>query len=199
MNRIVLFSVCGLALAGPTAAAAKDRPVSDHDHTITTTPLQLASPTVMLDYEKRVSERIGVSAGAGYGRYNSLWLRIANSAAEAAGGEYAIQQVAGSTGVHLYFRDFNRGWFSGLGLEYVRYTPRLESEGSETDTAESFSNIRIGPTLGYKIASKKGFTFSMEMGMGYSMVTGDTAGSIAPAISESGLRGLGNVKLGWSF
>ena len=121
MKRVGLFCVCGVAIAGPSAAVAKEVGVADHTHTVTTVPLKLASPQCMLDYEKRVAdkEKFGVSATAGCRNDNSLWLRIANGAAEEVGAQYSIRQVVGSTGVNLYLRDFNRGWFSGIGLDWT--------------------------------------------------------------------------------
>lgn len=180
--------------------------MADHTHTVTTAPLKLASLQVMLDCEKRVADKdkIGVSAGAGCGNDHSLCLRIANGAAEEEDAQYSIRQVAGSTGINLCLRDFTRGWFAGIGLDWIgldssRFTPSSESDSGETDTAASFSNIRVGPTLGYKVASQGGFTFSMELGRGDSTVMGDTAGSISPAICEPGMRGMGSRNMGWSL
>ena len=203
MKSIALPAVATLAILAlsPEAAAkeARVRAVAEHGNTVTVAPIKLMSPQLALDYEKRVAPRVGISAGVGYGTYNSLWLRIVDSAANAAGADYSIQQISGTTGANLDFRDFNRGWFTGLGLEVARFTPRLEIDGGDSETAGSFSNVRVGPTLGYKVAAQGGFTFAMEAGLGYSAVLGDTTGSIAHGISVPGVRGMGSMNMGWSF
>jgi hypothetical protein len=198
-----------LTLLAPATAAAKDgpkdRPMADHERTITVAALRLTNPMVQLDYEQALSDKTSFSVGAGYGRYNSLWLRLVNSLASDADVALRIPQVSATGAYTYYFKGFNRGWYTGGTLEYDRYTPRVEAGDEEADTGlRSFSNLTVGPHIGYKIATKKGFTFSWDTGGGYQFGFGDAATQdflfyTTPRIASSRFALLGSLNLGWSF
>jgi hypothetical protein len=191
-------AVAGLALTLSATADAKDRPISDHERSITIAPLKLINPLALVEYEQSLSDKSSFTLGAGYGRFNSLWLRIVNSAASAAGASYTMSEIAATGAYNYYFKNFNRGWYTGAGVEYSMYTPSV-SAGDESASAESFSNMTIGPHIGWKVATEGGFTFSWDYGLGYQVVFGDTSGSIAPSLNTNRASGMGSLNMGWSF
>ena len=198
-----------LTLLAPATAAAKDgpkdRPMADHERTLSVAAIRLTNPMVQLDYEQALSDKTSFSVGAGYGRYNSLWLRLVNGLADNFDVALRIPQVSATGAYTYYFKGFNRGWYTGGTLEYDRYTPRVEAADEEADTGlRSFSNLTVGPHIGYKIATKKGFTFSWDTGGGYQFGFGDAATQdflfyTTPRIASSRFALLGSLNLGWSF
>ena len=199
------LSLLVCSLVAPAAAAAKDRPMADHERALSVAALRLTSPMLLLDYEQALSDKTSFSVGAGYGRYNSLWLRFLNSLADDYGAALRIRQVAATGSYNYYFKGFNRGWYTGGTLEYDLFTPRSEGEDASYSVG-SFSNLSVGPHIGYKIATEKGFTFSWDVGVAYQAGFGnvdaqDLLLGIAPGIATSRLAfvGVGSLNVGWSF
>jgi hypothetical protein len=181
-----------LTLLAPATAAAKDgpkdRPMADHERTLSVAAVRLTNPMVLLDYEQALSDKTSFSVGAGYGRYNNLLLRLLNDI----GGDFdvalRIRQLSANGSYNYYFKGFNRGWYTGGTLEYDHYMPRVEGlDGVADDIEGSYSTLKVGPHIGYKIATQKGFTFSWDTGLAYQF--GDLGG----------LALVGNLNLGWSF
>ena len=198
MNRLMIAAISGVALTWAATAEAKDRPISDHERSVVIAPLKLISPVLLVEYEQSLTDQSSFTVGAGYGRFNSLWLRIVNSAASAVGAEYTMAELDVNGAYNYYFKHFNRGWYTGGGVEYGMYTPSV-SAGDESAEASSFHNLTVGPHIGYKIAAKGGFTFSWDYGLGYQMVFGDTTASIAPSLNTNRVSGMGGLNMGWSF
>lgn len=201
MSTLFRSTVATAVLLCSSVASAKDKadkPVSDHTAGVTVAVLKLTAPLALVEYEQSLGDKQSFTIGAGYGRFNSLWLRIINSLGSEVDASYTISQIAATGAYNYYFKHFNRGFYTGLGMQYGMYSPEATA-GSEQAALGSFSQLRIGPTIGYKVATESGFTFSWDWGLGYGAVFGDTSGSIAPLISESGVRGLGSMNMGWSF
>ena len=164
--------------------------MADHERAITVAPVQLTNPMLLLDYEQALSDKTSFSVGAGYGRYNSLWLRLLNDFGEVVGVSVRIQQLSAHGSYNYYFKGFNRGWYTGGTLEYGRYTSRVEGDDALVESSvDTYSNLKAAPHIGYKIATEKGFTFAWDTGLGYQVGFGEA----------NGLALVGSLNLGWSF
>ena len=196
----VLFSsLVALLTVGGTAHAKEDKPISDHTKSVTVQPFFLLEPRVSLEYDHMLSDQTSFSVGATYGNFNNLLLRLVNSASDALGGEtIVIRNIGTSAGYNYHFKHFNRGWYTGAGVQYDQFS-LLVGDANQG----SWSLLEVGPHIGYRIAGEGGFTFSWDLGIGYAVALGDSVtGANGPdADSRSGglaLTGSG-VRLGWSF
>ncbi|MEC8423692.1 MAG: hypothetical protein VX000_07935, partial [Myxococcota bacterium] len=91
----------------------------------------------------------------------------------------------------------------GGGLEYDLYTLTYEG-GGQSASPGSYSNVTVGPHIGYKIAGEGGFTFSWDYGIGYQLTFGsdDAQAALAisaPSIADSRVASMGSLNMGWSF
>jgi hypothetical protein len=198
-----VYAILTVALLLPAAAVAKDkvrdRPTPDYEHVISVAPIRLASPLLLLDYEQALSEKMSFSTGAGFGRFSTPWSRFVNDVADNA---FSIRQVAARGAYNYHFKGFNRGWYVGATLEYDRYAL---TRGTDGTTAGSYSNLTLGPHIGYKIVGAKGLTFSWDTGPALQLGFGseDAWEALffrAPSLTLP-LRylGVGSLNLGWSF
>ena len=202
MNRIATAAIVGLGLTLSTTADAKkkDRNVADHTQAVTIAPLKLTAPFALVEYERSLSDQSSFTVGAGYGVYNSLWLRFVNALGSAGeeSASYTINELGFTGAYNYYFKNFNRGWYTGGAVEFSSYTPTLTA-GDQSETMEGWSQLRIGPQIGWKIATEGGFTFSLDSALGYGAAFGSTDNSIAPRTSANRVRLWNSLNMGWSF
>ena len=184
-----------MAISG-TAEAKRDKPIADHTKSVTISPLKALWPALAAEYEMEMQENKGLAIGIAVGQYNNVLQRIAQGAAEAAGGSARYQRQSLNASYSWYFNDFNRGLYGGFSSKFDRNVYTLAIDGDE-DTSDPWSTLTLGPHLGLKVASQGGFTFSWDFGFGYRATFGVDAES-----GESGalpLAGLGSLNMGWSF
>lgn len=194
MSRILTTSVAGLALMWSATAVAKDRPISDHEKSVTVAPLKLINPLVLVEYEQAIDDTSSFTVGAGYGNYNNILLRIVNALGSAADARITIRQIKGVASYNRYFKHFNRGWYWGAGLEYDRLTPSVTVGDEVDETGSAYSTIVAAPHIGWKVATEGGFTFSWDYGLGYRQGFGSDVDE-----SVNGLGATGSMNMGWSF
>ena len=131
--------------------------------------------------------------GATYGRYNSLLLRLANGFSSAMGGpEIRVMNTGVNGAFNYYFKNFNRGWYTGGAVEFDRITATVGNK-----EAGSYSALEIGPTIGWKRCTEGGFTFSWDWGLGYAAVLGAEEGD--GTVTPGSLAFLGGLQMGYSF
>ena len=165
----------------------------DHERSVTVSPLKLMEPRVHVEYENKLSDQTSFTLGATYGRYNNIVLRIVNAASESLGGEeLRIDNVGGNGAFNYYFKNFNRGWYTGGAVEFDKFTATV----GETE-AGGFSALEIGPTIGWKRCTEGGFTFSFDWGVGYAAVFGVEEGDGTE--TPGSLAFLGSMQMGYSF
>ena len=197
---MTLLSSSLIALLSINTAEAKgDKPISDHTKAVTVQPFMLLEPRVSLEYDHMLSDTASFSAGATFGTFNSLLLRLLNGASDELGGpSIAIQNIGINGAYNKHFKHFNRGWYTGAGFEYDQFTLNVDDSDQGT-----WRLLEIGPHIGYRIAGEGGFTFTWDWGLGYSISLGDTvSGENGPdeATRGGGLAFMGTgIRLGWSF
>jgi hypothetical protein len=199
MNRIATAAVVGLGLTLSTTADAKkkDKKSPDHTQAVTIAPMKLIAPQALVEYERSLSKKTSFTAGVAFGTYNSLLQRLINSAASEVDASYTINEMGITGAYNYYFKNFNRGWYTGGAVEFSNYTGTIEG-GGESDSS-SWSQLRVGPQIGWKIATQKGFTFSVDTALGYGAAFGEVSESFAPRVSSSRVRLFGGLNMGWSF
>ena len=197
---MTLLSSSLIALLSINTAEAKgDKPISDHTKSVTVQPFMLIEPRISLEYDHMLSDTTSFSAGATFGTFNSLLLRLLNGALEAIDGpSFTIKNVGVNGAYNYHFKHFNRGWYTGAGFEYDQFT---ESIGDNVNG--TFRLLEIGPHIGYRIAGEGGFTLSWDWGMGYGISLGETFTDEAVTdkdMRDGGLAYMGTgIRLGWSF
>jgi|GEM_PF-1313408 len=169
----------------PEAGKKKD---DGHDVYISFSPFHLLFPLVEVTGEIRLHRHIGVAAIAGYGSVRPEGSSVRFSAFEL-GGQFLGYAVG----------HFDHGMQLGLEVLY------LGVSGSTGSGRQEISGIgqglAVGPLVGYKFASKIGFSLNIQGGVQY-MAARAEASSISGARAtgeESRLIPLLNLNLGWSF
>ena len=139
-------------------ARAEEAPAADFNRSVVVSPFKVFEPRLHAEYEDKLSDKTSYTVGVTYGKFNMLLLRLINAASESLGGEELVINNLGFNGAYnYYFKDFNRGWYTGIALEYDSFTASYGDESSAPADV-----LEIGPTIGWKIAGQGGFTFSWD-------------------------------------
>jgi len=171
----------------PVEAVATPKEV-DEDRTVylSISPLHLLAPIVELTGELRLHRHIGVAAIGGYGsvkvdgfRPFKVW---------EAGGQFVGYPVG----------HFDHGM--QLGLE-VLYAGVSTDENIKVSSATA-NGLATGPFIGYKLATRVGFSFNIQGGVEYVFATADAKspnGNAAATATQASIIPLLNLQAGWSF
>ncbi|MBO87268.1 MAG: hypothetical protein CL927_18120 [Deltaproteobacteria bacterium] len=171
----------------------KGKGMLDHERSVTVAPFKLIEPRFHAEYEQMLSKQTSFTAGATYGRFNSLLLRLGNAASEALGGEeYVVNNTGVNGAFNYYFKNFNRGWYAGGAVEFDMISATYGDED-----AGSYNVVEIGPTIGWKRCTEGGFTFSWDWGVGYGAVFGEEEGG--GTTTPGSVAFLGSLMMGYSF
>jgi hypothetical protein len=192
MRRGLLIALCTFlfpypALAADSSSSPPEEPKKNDDHHdvyISFSPLHLLFPVFEATAEFRLHERVGVAATGGIGsiRIPELTNRVT---VYEFGGQFVGYPVGG----------FDHGM--QLGAE-VMFVGASASEGKVDVLAQGLS---LGPFIGYKLATKVGFSFNIQAGFSYVAVRGsgqNHAGETSSA-EASAFAPLLNLNVGWSF
>lgn len=185
MGRCRSLLVLGLLLALPALAAAEngrgqegaDGP--NYATSVTLSPLHLLLPVVEVTAEHRLLDALSMAliAGAGMsGGYNAVDFGVSARSYPIGSFVHGVQ----------------------LGLEGT-ITSVFGNNRGVSATGKTLSG---GVFLGYKMATHVGFTFEVQGGVQYLVVSASSAsqsGEVVSLAQDPGLAPLINANLGWSF
>lgn len=150
-------------------------------------PLHLIFPVVELMAEVRVHPRIGVAAIGAFGNVKTAGLSVP---VWEAGGQFVAYPVG----------NFDHGM--QLGAELLYLGASAETGAGQAKISGSATGLATGAFVGYKLATKVGFSFNVQAGASYLAATGTASNATATATatkSESQWLPLVNANVGWSF
>jgi hypothetical protein len=164
-------------------AESKDRSVY-----VSISPLHLFLPFVELSAEVRLHERIGVAAIGGYGS-----VRPKDSSTR-----FDVWEVGGQL-VGYPVGHFDHGM--QLGIEALYAGVSGDDKSGNTRIAATASGFASGPFVGYKLATRSGFSFNLQGGISYLLVQAEASSSTGQSATADQTRVLPivNANLGWSF
>lgn len=185
-----LVSLSSVGYAQTETRPAPAPPAPEHRLTVLWAPLRLVVPLVELTVEYRVADKIGASITLGGGKRTlSTGNNMDVPGNELEGGAQARYYALG---------DFSRGVELGAELLYERV--RFDEPLPAGVVGVAAGGLTVGPFVGYKVATKRGFTFEGQLGARYLVVEPPVQGSAAgmPAIESTWLPLL-HLNVGWSF
>ena len=170
----------------PVEGLAKPE-VVEEDRTVylSISPLHLLAPIVELTGEVRLHRHIGVAAIGGYGSIKVDGYR-----------PFKVWEVGGQF-VGYPVGHFDHGM--QLGLE-VLYAGVSTDENIKVSSATA-NGLATGPFIGYKLATRVGFSFNVQAGVEYVFASADAkapTGATATAAQQT-IIPLINLQAGWSF
>jgi hypothetical protein len=166
------------------APAEEDRSVY-----LSISPFHLLVPFFELTGEVRVHRNLGVSGIVGYGAVRP----------EGSASKFDIWEVGGQF-VGYPVGHFDHGMQLGLEVLYAGVSGG-DSSTNNVKVAATASGLAAGPFVGYKLATRVGFTFNVQGGVEYLFVRADASASTGQTASaqQTRLIPLVNANLGWSF
>lgn len=167
-------------------AAAEETP--DRSLYLSISPLHLLLPVIELTAEARLSRNLGVSVLGGYGSVRPPTSNV----------RFDVWEVGGQ------FTSYPVGHFDHgmqLGIEAVYLGVSGNDSTGNVKVAAAGTGFAAGPFLGYKLATKVGFTFNVQGGVEYVIVQADAKSSTGATSSAEATRWipLVNANVGWSF
>jgi hypothetical protein len=151
-------------------------------------PLRLVVPLVEFTAEYRVLDKLGVSLTVGGGRRE-----ISSSSTTVSGREIE----AGGQIRYYAIGSFDHGM--EIGVDVLEENVKFDT--LPAGTAAAAGGLTIGPFLGYKIATRFGFTFETQLGARYLVVEpalqGDPA--VTGSFTDSKWLPILHINFGWSF
>jgi len=181
----------------PPLTLVVDRPREpEHVLSLTFSPLNLILPEVKVMAEIRLARKVSVAAIGGVG---SVGVSSDGSLAIGAGAaERFVAWEAGAQGRYYLVGSFEHGMDVGLQAEYVGLSGSKSASGVEV--LGTGSGFLAGPFVGYKLATRVGFTLDLQGGIAYEVVAAEASGGGRSASgSASAWAPIVNLNLGWSF
>ncbi len=165
-----LFFFVLLIIAFSIVVRAEDQ-VPQHKVSITISPFHLLNPVLQVTGELRLANKIGAVAILGGGMVSDENDK-----------NYGVWEVGGQFRYYL-LGSFTHGLMLGADAGYIHVAGQLDSP------IDYYVGIRAGIFVGYKIATKRGFTFEVQIGPQY----------VRKSANNTELQTLENLKVGWSF
>ncbi len=157
---------------------------------ITISPLHLILPVVELTVEPRLTNKISVAAIVGYGSIKQDVLFESF--------RFKVYELGGQFRYYV-LGDYRHGMQLGAELLYIK----VSTDGNSTGTIKVSGigeGLAAGPFVGYKIATRVGFTFDAQLGAEFAVVRAHASDSSSSASnSDSKVFPLLNLNVGWSF
>ena len=180
--------------ASPQPVAAPSPPLEnetnqeamDEDRSVylSLSPLHLILPVVEVMGEARVHRKIGVAVIGGYGSVTVSDL-VPSVKVWEVGGQFVGYPVG----------HFDHGMQLGLEVLYAG------ASTSYNRVSATELGLASGPFIGYKLATRVGFSFNVQAGVQYVFAKGEassTSGAMASA-EQADVVPLVNLNVGWSF
>ena len=174
---LAAMTAAGLISAAP-AASAQD--TTQHDVSVTFSPIHLLLPVLELQGEFKLSPQMSTSAILGFGK-----------ASDDAGTIDATVFEIGGQFTYYLVGDFDHGMQLGAEVLFLYL-----SDENATPGGVFGGGLSIGPYIGYKIAADFGLTFMAQVGASFVAVAASGNGTTE---SADMIGPLVNVNLGWSF
>jgi hypothetical protein len=141
--------------------------------------------------EVRVLPKMGVAAIGGAGGVNVPNLVGGGST------KVSLWEVGGQI-VGYPIGDFDHGM--QVGAEVLYLGAKADANAGEVKVTGSGTGLATGAFVGYKLATKVGFTFNVQGGVSYLAVRADANSSSSSAHAEKAeFAPLVNANIGWSF
>jgi hypothetical protein len=186
----------GAIPAAPPPAAATPPPAAPveasvpppRDLSLTLAVGRLLLPMVEVEAEIRIGSMLGLAAFGGAG--------VVSVETEESGNESLNAYELGAKVLFYPIEPFEN---LELGAEFLYVN--ISSDDLGDDHVEGFATgIAVGPLLGYKTISQKGFTFSVQGGIAYIALHAEASSDTdAAEESDQTWMPLLNLNLGWSF
>ncbi|MBI5516166.1 MAG: hypothetical protein HY909_20445 [Deltaproteobacteria bacterium] len=150
---------------------------------ITFSPIHLILPMFEVTGEFALRPRVSVAGILGLG------------AIKVSGETFGIFEI-GAQGRFYVLGDFTHGLNLGVELLYLG----ISNAGSSSGFLANGAGLSLGPLLGYKLATRVGFTLDIQGGAAF-VVAGARAsgGGTTATASQSQIIPVLNLNLGWSF
>jgi hypothetical protein len=176
------------ASAPPVAPVEASVPPSPRDVSLTVSVGRLLLPLLEVEAEVRIGSMLGLAAFGGAG--------VVSVETEESGNESLAAYELGAKVLFYPIETFEN---LELGAEFLYIN--ISSDDLGDDHVEGFATgIAVGPLLGYKTISEKGFTFSVQGGIAYIALHAEASSETDSAEeSEQTWMPLLNLNLGWSF
>jgi hypothetical protein len=177
-----------LASAPKVAPVEASVPPPPRDVSLTVSVGRLLLPMLEAEAEIRIGSMLGLAAFGGAG--------VVSVDTEESGKE---SLTAYELGAKLLFYPIEPFENLELGAEFLYIN--VSSDDLGDDHVEGFATgIAVGPLLGYKTISDKGFTFSVQGGIAYIALHAEASSDTDSAEeSDQTWMPLLNLNLGWSF
>jgi hypothetical protein len=178
------IALYALLLAGGTARGAEAEVTARAEPTVSVTisPVHLILPIVELTGELRLREQVSAAVILGGGRRD-----VENFP--------ATQLNAGVQGRWYALGTFRHGLQVGGELLYEH----VAVHDTPPTTIVVAGGLGIGPFVGYKIATRSGFTFDGQLGARYMVTVGRITGEEPLPGDVDRWLPLLNLNVGWSF
>lgn len=160
-------------------------------------PVHLILPMAEVMAEFRVHPKIGVAAIGGYGKVTVRSLAVSR-------GPSSPLLSTQETSVSVYevggqFVGYPLGTFDHgmqVGAEVLYLGASTSAQQGDVKVVASGAGLSTGGFVGYKLATRVGFTFNVQGGVGYLAVQASGGGASA---SDSRIYPLLNANVGWSL
>ncbi|MBI4651764.1 hypothetical protein HY745_10870 [Candidatus Desantisbacteria bacterium] len=162
---IIVLMIIAFSVAVCAGEKVQQRKVS-----ITISPFHLLSPVLHLTGELRITDKISAAAILGGGQVSEE-------------GKNYDEWEAGYQFRYYLIGSFTHGLMLGADTGYIHVSGKLDSP------MDYYVGVRAGVFAGYKIVTKRGFTFEVQIGPQY----------VRESASHTELQTLENLKIGWSF
>ena len=201
MRPFAFIASIAFALALPSLAHA-DQPATqqqpeekkDEDRSVylSFSPLHLILPVVEVQGEVKLHRQIGVALIGGYGSVK---------ASSSIGGEtphFTVWEVGGQF-VGYPVGHFDHGM--QLGVEVLYAGVSTDSKSGSVSIAGGANGLAVGPVVGYKLATKVGFSFNVQGNTKYVAMRAEASSNTGQTASarDSAIIPVLNLNVGWSF
>jgi len=184
----------------PAKAAEEQQPKEDRHAYVSFSPLHLLFPIVEVTGEIRLHRNIGLAVIGGYGTMgmdtNGEVMIVGSNKPELA--RFTVWEVGGQF-VGYPVGHFDNGMQVGMEALYVGVQQDANRVGG-VQTAGVADGFAVGPFVGYKLATRVGFTFNVQGGVEMVVARADSsAGGATAHASTQTVIPLLNANVGWSF
>lgn len=189
------------AVVDDAPPSAADEPAPKHDRRVyvSFSPIHLLLPVVELTAEVRLHRHFGVAVIGGYGamgqRPDGTLAIVGDNAPGTT--HYAVWELGGQL-VAYPIGHFDHGL--QLGVEALYVGVKRDDSAGTIPIAAGADGFAAGPLVGYKLATKVGFTFNVQAGAEFVLARGDAqVGNASAHGSGTTVVPLLNMNVGWSF
>lgn len=209
MRRTVFLStlvVSSLFFAAPAFAADADEapstsepppPKPQHAVSLTFSPLHLIFPELKGMVEVKIDPKFSVAVLGGIGSIKVDSTVTGPYGTTSSSDRFTVWELGGQA-TYYPVGDFEHGMQLGAQVEYLKVA--LDN-GANATVLGSGSGVAMGPFIGYKLATRVGFTLDLQGGVAYVAAKADASSTDGSSAHKEGssVVPLVNLHIGWSF